>query len=115
MAATTKAKDAYDILGVTAATSEEEIHAAYRRLAKRWHPDLNPRNPQAEARFKEIAAAFALLTDAEQRAALDRARSEAAMAEPLSGSYGPGWRTYGTAGDEARRYHDDRPWRRDTA
>ncbi|MDQ6868434.1 MAG: DnaJ domain-containing protein [Pseudomonadota bacterium] len=56
------------------------MHAAYRRPAKRWHPDHNPGDAGAEARFKEIAAAYEVFSNREQRAQLDRERTEAAAA-----------------------------------
>ena len=62
-------------LGVKPAASEEEIRAAYRKLAKRYHPDLNPGNKEAEARFKEIASANDILSDKDKRARFDRASS----------------------------------------
>src|SRR5690242_17807940 len=61
-------RDPYDVLGVSRAAGDAEIHAAYRRLAKRYHPDLHPGDPTAEARFKEIAAAYERLSDQEERA-----------------------------------------------
>jgi len=73
-------RDAYDILGVPPQASADDIHAAYRRLAKRHHPDVNPGDPNAEARFKEIARAYDVLSDAEKRAALDRDLAAAASA-----------------------------------
>ncbi len=93
MATATGPRDAYDILGVSPAASAEEIHGAYLLLAKRYHPDVNRGRRGAEARFKEIAAAYETLSDGAARAALDRARTEAAMAEP---SLGAGdWPPYG--------------------
>jgi len=65
-------KDPYEILGVSRTASQEEIRRAYRRLAKAWHPDRNPGNPQAEQRFKEVQAAYEVLGDAEHRAQYDR-------------------------------------------
>jgi DnaJ domain len=67
-------RDPYDILGIPPQASAGEIHAAYRRLAKRHHPDVNPGDPAAGARFKEIAEAYAILADSGRRAALDRDR-----------------------------------------
>ena len=67
-------KDYYEILGVDRGASEKEITAAYRRLAKKHHPDNNPGDASAEARFKEISEANAVLSDAEQRAQYDQAR-----------------------------------------
>ncbi len=62
----------YDILGVTRGASEEEIRAAYRRLAKRWHPDFNRGDPRAERMFKRITAAYEILGDPEKRRRYDR-------------------------------------------
>lgn len=67
-------KDYYETLGVDRAASEKEITAAYRRLAKKYHPDNNPGDASAEARFKEISEANAVLSDAEQRSQYDQAR-----------------------------------------
>lgn len=67
-------KDYYEILGVDRGASEKEITAAYRRLAKKHHPDNNPGDASAEARFKEISEANAVLSDAEQRSQYDQAR-----------------------------------------
>ncbi len=66
------ATDYYDALGVNKNASEKEIKKAYRRLAKKHHPDANPDNPGAEARFKEINEAHEVLSDPEKRAQYDR-------------------------------------------
>jgi curved DNA-binding protein CbpA len=65
-------RNPYDVLGVSRAADDAEIHAAYRTLAKRYHPDLHPGDPGAEARFKELAAAYELLSDGLERARYDR-------------------------------------------
>jgi len=62
----------YDVLGVPRDASEEEIRKAYRALARKFHPDVNPNNPQAEARFKEISEANTVLSDKNKRAQYDR-------------------------------------------
>ena len=62
----------YDILGVKKDASDEEIKSAYRKLAKKHHPDLNPSNKDAAAKFKEINAANELLSDKAKRAAFER-------------------------------------------
>jgi len=67
-------KDYYQILGVDRGASEKEITAAYRRLAKKHHPDNNPGDTAAEARFKEVSEANAVLSDPEQRSQYDQAR-----------------------------------------
>jgi molecular chaperone DnaJ len=65
-------KDPYEVLGVGRNASTEEIKAAYRRLARRFHPDVNPGDPSAEEKFKEIGAAYAVLSDPERKARFDR-------------------------------------------
>jgi DnaJ-class molecular chaperone len=64
--------DPYKLLGVERDASDATIQKAYRKLAKLHHPDLNPGKPAAEAKFKEISAANALLSDPDKRAAFDR-------------------------------------------
>ncbi|MGK7344808.1 MAG: DnaJ C-terminal domain-containing protein [Candidatus Nitrospinota bacterium M3_3B_026] len=66
------AKDYYDILGVDRNATVEQIKKAYKNLAKRYHPDRNPDDKQAEEKFKEISEAYAVLSDKEKRAQYDR-------------------------------------------
>ncbi|HEY2533466.1 MAG TPA: DnaJ C-terminal domain-containing protein [Xanthobacteraceae bacterium] len=75
------ATDPYNVLGVKKDASQEEIQKAYRRLAKKLHPDLNPGNKQAEEQFKEVSAAYDLLSDADKRARYDRGEIDASGAE----------------------------------
>jgi DnaJ-class molecular chaperone len=75
------AADPYKILGVKKDASQDEIQKAYRRLAKKLHPDLNPGNKQAEERFKEISAAYDLLSDLDKRARFDRGEIDASGME----------------------------------
>jgi molecular chaperone DnaJ len=65
-------KDYYQILGVSRNASEKEIKQAYRRLARKHHPDLNPGDKSAEAKFKEINAAYEVLSNAEKRKKYDQ-------------------------------------------
>jgi DnaJ-class molecular chaperone len=85
------AKDFYQILGVPDTATPPEIKKAYRRLAKQYHPDANPNNPQAADRFKEISEAHTVLSDADQRSKYDRMRKYGAFA-------GAGQRSPGGAG-----------------
>jgi len=66
------AKDYYDILGVARKATEQEIKQAYRRLARQYHPDVNPSDKSAEAKFKEINEAYEVLSDKEKRQKYDR-------------------------------------------
>ena len=74
-------KNPYEILGVDRTASSAEIQKAYRKLAKKLHPDLNPGNKTAEEKFKEVAAAYDLLGDAEKRKRFDNGEIDAAGAE----------------------------------
>src|SRR5690606_15206513 len=66
------ANDFYAVLGVSKTASEKEIRSAFRRLARQWHPDVNPGNPEAEAKFKEINAAFEVVGDPDKRKKYDK-------------------------------------------
>jgi DnaJ-class molecular chaperone len=70
-------KNPYDILGISKTASDDEIKTAYRKLAKKYHPDLNPDNKKAEDKFKDISAAHKFLVDKEKRAAFDRGEIDA--------------------------------------
>ncbi len=70
--ATGTTRDYYEVLGVARTADVAEIKKAYRRLAVQYHPDRNPDDPTAEERFKEASEAYAVLSDAEQRARYDR-------------------------------------------
>jgi len=67
-------KDFYTILGVAESASEAEIKKAYRKLAKKYHPDANPGDKQAEAKFKEISEAYGVLSDKTKRAQYEQMR-----------------------------------------
>lgn len=73
--------DPYQVLGVKKDASDKDIQKAYRRLAKKLHPDLNPGNKKTEEQFKEVSAAYDLLGDPKKRAQFDRGEIDASGAE----------------------------------
>jgi DnaJ-class molecular chaperone len=75
------AADPYTVLGVKKDASQDDIQKAYRRQAKKLHPDLNPGNKKAEEQFKDVSAAYDLLGDTEKRARFDRGEIDASGAE----------------------------------
>jgi DnaJ-class molecular chaperone len=75
------ASNPYDVLGVPSSASAADIQKAYRKLAKKLHPDLNPGDKTAEEKFKEVAAAYDLLGDAEKRKRFDNGDIDASGAE----------------------------------
>ena len=76
--------DFYEVLGVARGASEKEIRQAYRRLARQYHPDVNPNDASAGDRFKEINEAYSVLSNEESRAKYDR--------------YGDNWKHAGESG-----------------
>lgn len=65
-------RDYYEVLGVSKTASDLEIKSAYRKLAKKYHPDMNPGDKEAEAKFKEASEAYAILSDADKRRQYDQ-------------------------------------------
>ena len=65
-------RDYYEVLGIDRNASEDEIKAAYRKLAIKYHPDRNPGNKEAEEKFKEAAEAYEVLHDADKRRQYDQ-------------------------------------------
>ena len=98
-------KDYYATLGVSKTATDKEIKQAFRKLARKYHPDVNPGDKAAEARFKEINEAHEVLSDTDKRRKYDE--------------LGANWRQYRTGRAERRRQsvwrrmvsqHGRRPW-----
>jgi molecular chaperone DnaJ len=91
-------KDYYEILGVGRNATEQELKSAYKRLAIRYHPDKNPGDAEAEETFKEVAEAYGVLSNAEQRARYDRF-GHAGVSNSAAGA-GANWGAQGFGGIE---------------
>lgn len=100
-------RDPYQILGLPRSASADDIKKAYRKLAKEFHPDLKPGNAANEERFKEISAAYTLLSDSDKRARFDRGEIDASGQERHHGFGGRSRanagrsRAYSGAGDDS--------------
>ena len=96
-------KDYYEVLGLSKGAGEAEIKKAYRTLAKKYHPDLNPGNAEAEAKFKEINEAYDVLSDADKKAKYDQfghaAFDPTAGGGGYGGAYSGGFGDFGDIGD----------------
>jgi len=76
-------RDYYDVLGIDRGAHGDEIKKAFRRLARQFHPDVNPDDPEAEARFKELAEAYEVLSNDQTRAAYDRYGFDGLRGQPV--------------------------------
>src|SRR5688572_9999440 len=85
----TGTKDFYKILGVAENASGDEIKKAYRKLAKKYHPDANPNDTAAADRFKEISEAYSVLSDDGKRKQYDQMRKFGGFAGGFGGGYRP--------------------------
>src|SRR4029077_5037392 len=94
------AEDLYSVLGVPKTASAEDITKAYRKLAKKLHPDLNPGDKAAEEKFKKVTAAYDILGDAEKRGRYDRGEIDASGQETPQQRY---YREY-AGGEDGARY-----------
>lgn len=88
-------RDFYEVLGVGKSADEKDLKAAYRKLAKQYHPDANPGDKTAEAKFKEINEAYDVLKDPQKKAAYDRFGHQAFENGMGGGRGGPGGAGFG--------------------
>ena len=116
-------RDHYEVLGVGRDAPADEIKRAYRRLAREQHPDTNPGDPGAEARFKEATAAYEALSDPQRRARYDRfghdggaragrpipSEASATSSRPSSGEVASGEETSGEGPVDRFREKTSRP------
>ena len=92
-------RDYYEVLGLSKGASETEIKKAYRSMAKKYHPDMNPGNAEAEAKFKEVNEAYAVLSDADKKAKYDQFGHAAFDPAAGGGGYGGGFGGFSDFGD----------------
>jgi DnaJ-class molecular chaperone len=98
------AKDHYATLGVTRTASPEEIQKAYRKLARKYHPDKNPDDATAKAKFQEVQSAFEVLSDEDKRKRYDQFGSDFDAAGAAGAAGHPGWRYTTSNGPQTYPY-----------
>lgn len=106
-----KKRDYYEVLGIRKSASDAEIKKAYRKMAKKYHPDMNKDNPQAEELFKEVTEAYNVLSDKEKRKLYDQfghaAFEEGAEQDSTygAGEAGGSFHFHGNPGDGYQEFH----------
>ena len=105
------AEDYYTTLRVHRNASQEEIHRAYRKLARKYHPDLNPDDPQAERKFEEIQAAFEVLSDPQQRAAYDCTTQSFATTRTSPENLGSSGQAFANVREHSRKFRWAAVWK----
>ena len=99
-------KDLYEILGVDRTADDKKLKSAYRKLAKKYHPDANPGDKEAEQKFKDVGEAYAILSDPEKRKLYDTygyAAFDGSAGQPGGGAGQGGYQYYG--GDGYQSFH----------
>src|SRR5258708_35824601 len=105
------AKDFYEVLGVQRGAPDKDIRSAYRKLARKYHPDVTPNDRAAEARFKEATAAYEVLSDTEKRRKHDKYGEKREYADQIEAAQkrqaAAGWARQGGHGTGAEARSGD--------
>ena len=100
-------RDYYEVLGLSKGAGDADIKKAYRSMAKKYHPDMNPGDAEAEAKFKEVNEAYAVLSDPDKKAKYDQFGHSAF--DPTAGGAG-GYGGYGGFSDFGDTHAENEEW-----